>query len=65
MNVVNVVKPETSTEMFILSRIHVALEQLSISVTSTKSELSALTLARAIWSLFGIIDILLIALTVP
>lgn len=54
-NSVNAVKPETSTEIFILSRIHVALEQLSISFTSTKSELSALTLVGRFGTCFGLL----------
>lgn len=56
-NSVNAVKPETSTEMFILclSRIHVALEQLSISFTSTKCELSAVTLVGQFGPCFGLL----------
>lgn len=57
-NSVNAVKPETSREMFMLSRIHVALEQLPISFTSTKSELSALTLARQFGLGFGLLTYL-------
>lgn len=54
-NSVNAVKAETSPEMFILSRIHVALEQLSISFTSTESELSALTLVGQFGPCFGLL----------
>lgn len=53
-NSANAVKPKTSTRMFILSRIHVALEQLSISFTSTKFELSALTLVGRFGTCFGL-----------
>lgn len=54
---VNAVKPETSTEIIILclSRIHVALEQLSISFTSTKSKLSAVPLIGQFGPCFGLL----------